>query len=80
MVQQIENMAGRTPASAMHRYTADAFAHDSGYVGGALMAVGLTCWIIHERHKLEFEKRVAQLNNGNKPLTPMPALQRFAFA
>ena len=47
----LANAAGNTPASAMHRYTADAFAHHVGYFGGALVAAGLIGWTIHERYK-----------------------------
>ncbi len=58
MRQNIRLAAGNTPSSAMHRYTADAFAHHVGYFGGALVAVGLIGWTLRERYKrAQDEKR-----------------------
>ena len=56
--QGLKMAAGNTPVSAMHKYTADAFAHHVGYFGGALVALGLVSWTVYERYKrAQKEKR-----------------------
>ena len=55
--------AGNTPKDAMHRYTADAYAHFSGYFGGAAVAIGILGWTIRERYKRAQEEKKAQMNN-----------------
>jgi len=48
----------------MHRYTADALAHEIGYFGGASVAIGLVAWIIRERYKRAQKAYHLELDKG----------------
>ncbi len=57
-------VAGNTPKTAMHRYTADALAHEIGYFGGAGVAIGLVAWIIRKRYKRAQKAYHLELDKG----------------
>ncbi len=66
MKQALANAAGNTPTAAMHRYTADAFAHHVGYFGGALVALGLISWTVHERYKRAQQEKKSKASNHDE--------------